>query len=282
MTLVRYAFTDDLWNELGPVVKRAKRHKGGKLPKLSDRMFFEALLYWARTGLPWRDLPDVFGAWDAVYNRFRRWIASGSLKTLFDLLTANPVFADIRRVLIDSTIIRAHPHAAGARRRHKKIGADASAKSQGLGRSRGGFSSKIVVTATDESTAVAVEVVPGQANDAPRLEPMLKATCQRLPVIDEMTGDKGFDGDAQRQACLKRGVFPNIPNRKNRVDPWPFEPEGYKERNCVERLFGKLKQFRRVATRYEKLRQTFQGVIYLSLGFIRFRHRIRTSIVNTT
>ncbi len=243
-------------------------------------MFFEALLYWARTGIPWLDLPDVFGAWDAVYNRFRRWVASGSLKTLFELLTANPEFAEVRRVLIDSTIIRAHPHAAGARRRQKKIGAETSATAQGLGRSRGGFTSKIVVTATDENTAV--EVIPGQAHDASRLAPMLKASCQRLPVIDEMVCDKGFDGDAQRHACLGRGVFPNIPSRKNCLDPWPHEPEGYKERNRVERLFSKLKQFRRVATRYEKLRETFQGVIHLSLGFIRFRHRIRTSIVNTT
>jgi transposase len=280
--VVRYAFTDDLWNSLAPAVKHAKRYKCGKPPVLSDCMFFEALLYWARTGLPWRDLPEVFGAWDAVYNRFRRWVASGSLKTLFELLTANPSFAEVRRVFIDSTIIRAHPHAAGARRRHKKIGPETSARAQGLGRSRGGFTSKIVVTATDENTAVAVNVIPGQANDAPQLAPMLKASWQRLRVIDEMVGDKGFDGDAQRFACLARGVFPNIPSRKNRIDPWPYDPEGYKERNRIERLFSKLKQYRRVATRYEKLKQTFQGVIHLSLGFIRFKHRIRTSIVNTT
>src|SRR3954470_22846145 len=119
--------TDDLWDTLGPAVRQAKRYTCGEPPALPDRMFLEALLYWARTGLPWRDLPDVFGAWDAVYNRFRRWVASGSLKTLFELLTANPVFGDIRRVLIDSTIVRAHAHAAGARRRHKKIGPETSA-----------------------------------------------------------------------------------------------------------------------------------------------------------
>jgi transposase len=278
---VRYAISDDLWKSLDPVVKQAKRYKCGQPPTLSDRMFFEALLYWARTGIPWRDLPDVFGAWDAVYNRFRRWVASGSLRTLFELLTANPVFGAVRRVFIDSTIIRAHVHAAGARRRHKKISAERSATVQGLGRSRGGFTSKIVATATDENTAVAVEVIPGQAHDAPRLKPMLAASCRRLPVIDEMVGDKGFDGDAQRLACVDRSVFANIPSRKNRRDPWPYDPVGYKERNRVERLFGKLKQFRRVATRYEKLRQTFLGVIHLALGFIRLKHSFRTSIVNT-
>jgi putative transposase len=75
-----------------------------------DRAFFEALLYVARTGIPWRDLPAEFGSWDAVYNRFRRWVGSGSLHALFELLTADPTFGEVRRVLIDSTIVRAHRH----------------------------------------------------------------------------------------------------------------------------------------------------------------------------
>ena len=148
-----------------------------------------------------------------------------------------------------------------------------------MGRSRGGFSSKIIVTATDETTAVVVDVVPGQANDAPLLEPMLDRTIERVPVFDELVGDKGFDGDGQRGACINRNVFPNIPNKRNRVDPWGFLPEGYVERNRVERLLGKLKQFRRVATRYEKLKETFLGLIHLALGFIRIRASLN---VNTT
>ena len=74
---------------------------------------------------------------------------------------------------------------------------------------------------------------------------------------------------------------PSGRNRKTRVDPWPFDPAGYKERNRVERLVGKLKQFRRAATRYEKLKRTFLGVIHLALGFIRLKRLMRTSIVNT-
>src|SRR4051794_40892441 len=159
--------TDDLWTTLGPAVHQAKRYKCGRPPVLPDRTFFEALLYWARTGIPWRDLPDVFGAWDAVYNRSRRWVGSGSLTALFELLTADPAFGEVRRVLIDSTITRAHPHAAGARRKAKRIGAQRSATAQGLGRSRGGFTTKVMLTAADEDTAIAVEVIPGQAGDAP-------------------------------------------------------------------------------------------------------------------
>jgi putative transposase len=117
---MRYMLTDDLWAALGPLVERAKKYRSGQPPVLPERMFFEAVLYWARTGIPWRDLPAEFGSWDAVYNRFRRWVRSGSLGALFELLTADPSLGEVRRVLIDSTTVRAHQHAAGARR--KKTG----------------------------------------------------------------------------------------------------------------------------------------------------------------
>src|SRR5262245_24941620 len=116
---MRYMLTDDLWALLGPLVARAKRHPQGQKPALPDRDFFEALLYVARTGIPWRDLPAEFGSWDAVYGRFRRWVASGALRRLFEALTADPALGEYRRVLIDTTIVRAHQHAAGARRKKK-------------------------------------------------------------------------------------------------------------------------------------------------------------------
>jgi transposase len=119
---MRYMLTEDLWAALQPLVERAKQHKGGQRPALPDRDFFEALWYVARTGIPWRDLPAEFGRWDAVYNRFRRWVHSGALQRLFEALTADPAFGDVRRVLIDSTIVRAHQHAAGARRKKKRSG----------------------------------------------------------------------------------------------------------------------------------------------------------------
>ena len=67
---------------------------------------------------------------------------------------------------------------------------------------------------------------------------------------------------------------PNIPLKANRdPDRWAWDAEGYKERNRVERLFGKAKQFRRVATRYEKLKVTYLGLLHLALGFIRLRRQ---------
>ena len=127
------------------------------------------------------------------------------------------------------------------------------------------------MTAADEDTAIAVDVLPGQAHDAPHLARMLDRSADRVPAIDELVGDKGFGGDPQRHACLDRDVCPVIPNKRNRTDPWPFDPVAYRDRNRVERLFAKLKEFRRVATRYDKLKETFLGVIHLALGFIRLR-----------
>jgi transposase len=114
---MRYMITDELWMAMEPLVERARRHKGGQPPALPERMFFEAILYIDRTGIPWRDLPAEFGSWDAVYNRFRRRVASGALARLFRSMTDDPQFGEVRRVLIDSTNVRAHRHAAGAARK---------------------------------------------------------------------------------------------------------------------------------------------------------------------
>ena len=138
----------------------------------------------------------------------------------------------------------------------------------------------MVVAVVDEDTALAVDVVPGQAGDAPRLVPLLERTLRRVGDLDEVVADKGFDGDRLREQCLKRDVSPNIPLRANR-DPerWAWDAEGYRERNRVERRFGKAKQFRRIATRYEKLKVTYLGLLHLTLGFLRLRKRTN---VNTT
>lgn len=109
---IRLLLTDEAWGEIAPILATIKS-RAGSPPALSDRMFIEAVLYLARTGTPWRDLPADFGHWDAVYNRFRRWEARGLWRQLWERLRAE----DCRVALylfIDATIVRAHQHAAGA------------------------------------------------------------------------------------------------------------------------------------------------------------------------
>ena len=77
-----------------------------------NRMFVEGVLWIARTGSPWRDLPPVFGAWNSVFTRFNRWSRGGVWRRLFAALSDD---SDFEYAIIDSTIVRAHQHAAGAK-----------------------------------------------------------------------------------------------------------------------------------------------------------------------
>jgi transposase len=130
---------------------------------------------------------------------------------------------------------------------------------------------------------VAVDVAEGQRNDAPLALPVLDEARSALGRIDEVLGDKGFDSDAIRAACLEEfDALPVIPNKENRTDPWPWDEvmrEIYRQRNRVERAFAKGKQFRRFATRYEKLKDVFLGVVRLVFGFIHVRKMAQS--VNT-
>jgi len=117
---MRYVLTDERWAVMEPLVHQVKTHRGGQPPRLGDRLFFEALLYLGRTGIPLRDLPSEFGAWDAVYNRLRRWVFSGAMRRLFEAMTADPGLGEVRRILVDATTVRAHRSAAGARRKQKR------------------------------------------------------------------------------------------------------------------------------------------------------------------
>ena len=119
---MREMITNAMWAVLKPHVVPTGRHACGAKPETSDRVFLEALLYIARTGCPWRDLPAGFGAWDAVYNRFRRWVRSGRLRKLFEALTDRPELGALPRVFLDSTVLRAHAHAAGAPRKKSASG----------------------------------------------------------------------------------------------------------------------------------------------------------------
>src|SRR5438093_11427792 len=139
---VRKLIGDQVWKELEAAVQAAKHSQAGAPPGMTDREFLEAMLHLNRTGSPWRDLPPELGYWHAVYMRFRRWEARGVWKRLWKNLQAAP-FAQARGLLLDSTTVRAHHHAAGA---PKKEGPD-----QALGRSRGGLSTKIHAATIDEN-----------------------------------------------------------------------------------------------------------------------------------
>jgi transposase len=117
---MRLMLTNPIWEVLEPLVENAKRSRAGAKPDLSDREFLEALLYLTRTGLPWRDLPSEFGDWNAVYQRFKRWKLAGVFARLFSNVPREHPLDEVRRLFFDTTIVRAHPHAAGGQKKNAK------------------------------------------------------------------------------------------------------------------------------------------------------------------
>lgn len=109
----RKVITAEVWKKLEPLVGQAKHSAAGSPAVQPDRDFIEAVLWIARTGSPWRDLPPQMGHWNHVYVRFRTWERRGVWKRLWQSLQEE-AFADARHLFIDSTSVRAHQHAAGA------------------------------------------------------------------------------------------------------------------------------------------------------------------------
>jgi transposase len=139
-----------------------------------------------------------------------------------------------------------------------------------MGRSRGGLSTKIHALCGSESDAVDIRITAGQAGDAPVGEEMIDVLDTR-EGIRQAAMDKAYDSNAIRAKLAAKGIDPVIPPKANRLEIILYDKEQYKQRNKVERLFNKLKQFRRVATRYEKLKVTFLAFVTLALIIIMLR-----------
>jgi putative transposase len=102
--------TDAQWRRIERLVPGKEGDKGRHGE--DNRLFVDAVLWIARAGAPWRDLPPALGNWNSVFQRFRRWAKKGSWERIFQALVENP---DFEYLIIDSTIVRAHQHAAGAK-----------------------------------------------------------------------------------------------------------------------------------------------------------------------
>lgn len=107
----RLILKDAQWERIAPHIIGDERSRGTS--GQDNRLFVEAVLWIVRTGAPWRDLPDAFGNWNSVFRRFSRWSAKGVWHRVFAAMAADP---DFEYLIIDSTIVRAHQHAAGAKK----------------------------------------------------------------------------------------------------------------------------------------------------------------------
>jgi transposase len=105
----RYALHDDQWERIKDLLPGREGHVGANAK--DNRLFVEAVLWRYRSGAPWRDLPERFGDWNNTHRRFSRWAKTGVWERIFKHLAADP---DNEYAMIDSTIVRAHQHSAGA------------------------------------------------------------------------------------------------------------------------------------------------------------------------
>jgi transposase len=134
---------------------------------------------------------------------------------------------------------------------------------QQLGRSRGGFGTKIHAVCDALGNPVKFLLTPGQTHDMTQAQPLLKDL-----TTDHVIADKGYDGDQTIAAIEESGAEAVIPPKSNRKVQRIYDKHLYKERNHIERLFARLKQGRRIATRYDKTARNFLAFLHLAASMI--------------
>ncbi|MFS3136291.1 IS5 family transposase [Gluconacetobacter sacchari] len=245
----RLVLKDEQWERIAPHLP-GKDGDAGRSGK-DNRLFIEAILWIARTGGPWRDLPEHFGNWNTAFQRFRRWAKKDVFDRLFAALSEEP---DFEYAMIDGTIVRVHQHGTGAK---------GGPQNQAIGRSRGGLTTKVVAVVDALGNLIRFRLLPGQRHDICGAQPVLDG----LP-IQALIADKGFDADKFRTWLHERNINVVIPPRSNRKNPPSCDFARYKWRHLVENFFCSIKQFRRIATRYDKTDTSFSAMIFLAASLL--------------
>ncbi|UIX32969.1 IS5 family transposase [Streptomyces sp. GQFP] len=305
----RHELTDAQWHRI-ELLLPAGGKPGGQWA--DHREVISGVLFRAWTGVPWPDLPEGYGPWQTVYERHRRWSADGTWKTILEGLQIEADAGDpdaqlARRigreefaVNIDSTSCRAHQHAAGAQHRppadFPENGGGAREETNGreaLGRSRGGLTSKVRLLSDDRARPLTWQTSPGRRGDSPMFVPVLEALRggRRGPGRprtrpDRVRGDKACSSRDNRACLRRRGIKATIAEpddqrvhrtRRGRTGGRPpaFDKAQYRRRSAVGRCVNQWKQFRAVASRYDKRDHVFNATLTVAAIVIRLRDTIQ-------
>ncbi|MET8666871.1 IS5 family transposase [Streptomyces tendae] len=258
----------------------------------NHRRTLEAIAWKYRTCSPWRDLPDELGSFQTAHKRLIRWAVDGTWERILAALLAAADDADDIgwAVSVDSTVCRAHQHAAGARKKGAQDRAEPD--DHALGRSRGGLSTKVHLASDGRARPLSLRVTRGQAGDAPTFEAVMAGI--RVPRSgpgrprtrpEAVLADRAYSSRAIRKHLRRRGIRAVIPQSSDQVGhrlrrgrtggrPPGFDAEAYKQRNTVERCINRLKQWRGLAMRTDKLAIVYQAALHLAAILIWARERV--------
>ena len=245
--MARLMLNDKLWSKLQPILKHFKIYN-----KPGLRLTIEGILYRIRVGCPWRDLPSEFGRWNSIYKTFNRWASNNIFLNLFKNLVIEP---DLEWEFMDGSIVKAHQHSSGA----------ISSGDQAIGKSRGGNTTKIHMVVDSFGLPISFQLTGGQVNDS-TIAPELIA---KLPQSEYVIADKGYDSENIRELIRSRSSIPVIPRRCNsKTGNDDIDWHLYKCRHLVENIFARIKHFRAVATRYDKLKRNYEAVVALICSYL--------------
>lgn len=245
--MARLMLSDELWSKLQELMLQ---HRIYDKPNL--RMMVEAILYRMRVGCPWRDLPVEFGFWNSIYQQFNRWSAKNKLMKIFKDLVQDP---DLEWAFIDGSIIRAHQHSSGA------VGTE----NQAIGKSVGGNTTKIHMAVDAFGLPIEFLLTGGEVHDAKEAPNLI----QILPNADFIIADKGYDSEEIREQIRQKSSTPVIPRKKNsKTGNADIDWGLYKYRHLVENVFARLKHFRAIATRYDKLKRNYASMLAMACSYI--------------
>lgn len=271
----RYELSDDAYALIEPLLPVNKGKTGH--PWNPHRPIITGILWRLHTGAPWEDIPQCYGKWKTIYDRYVWWRRSGTWERI---LVALQVKLDAEGKIdwdqwsLDGTIIRAHRSAAGA-----PIGdgwdGDDEPSDHALGRSVGGFTTKIHLVSDSNGVPLDALLTPGQTHESTQVErvmervaiPRASGRIRRRPR--RLAADRGYDAKRIRTWLRQHGIEPVIPPRKRKGKPKPGRPvtydkEHYRRRSTIEQCIGWLKECRAVATRYEKLALNYLGLVKLA------------------
>ncbi len=243
----RLMLTDQHWSKLRHIMLKDRVYD-----KPSHRNTMEGILFRMRTGCPWRDIPGEFGDGSAIYRRFNLGSKKGILMRLFKSLRHDP---DLEWEFIDGSMIRAHQHSTSA----------ATQLSEGIGKSCGGNTTKIHLAVDSYGLPIEFDITGGEVHDSKAAPPLI----DKLPKSDYVIADKGYDSEVIREQIRQRNSIPVIPRKRNsKVGNADIDGCLYKYRHLVENAFARLKHYRAIATRYDKLLRNYAATLALACCMI--------------